>query len=418
MSALPETRLPIVLLFAAALLVSVACAPEAPIEERSAAALVEQAFEEGGADAARATFDELLAAGEGRALFSEAEFNRLGYKFVRTCTIDDAVSVFEMATEVWPESANAWDSLGDGLRRRGDKDASLASYRRVLELEPGHENATWRIRLIDRSLTDFAAETQTTASHTPGEATGLFGPYLGQKPPGTTPELFAPGLVSMCSRFEYNPTFTPDGKEMYFSTDRGLMVSRLGEQGWTAPERAGFRGFEAQITADGSRMFLGRGREIWVLERDGDGWSEGEKVCDGMRPSVADDGTFYVTELTEGTDSFIAWLPADKVGKEEPTRLPASVNGEAGGAHPAISPDGRTLIFDSHRNGVGGAWDNDFFVTRRRDDGTWTTPRRFGEGINTPGENICATFSPDGRYLFYTANNDVYWVSAEVLQGE
>ncbi|MBE0664402.1 MAG: hypothetical protein IH584_01170 [Candidatus Aminicenantes bacterium] len=38
----------------------------------------------------------------------------------------------------------------------------------------------------------------------------LTGPYLGQKPPGTTPELFAPGIVSTGLN-ELNSVFSPDG---------------------------------------------------------------------------------------------------------------------------------------------------------------------------------------------------------------
>jgi hypothetical protein len=41
--------------------------------------------------------------------------------------------------------------------------------------------------------------------------------YLGQTPPGDTPEVFAPRIVSFDTRLETYPTFSPDGKELYFS---------------------------------------------------------------------------------------------------------------------------------------------------------------------------------------------------------
>ena len=44
----------------------------------------------------------------------------------------------------------------------------------------------------------------------------LEGPYLGQMPPGSTPEVFAPGIVST-KGWEYGVVFTPDMKELYFS---------------------------------------------------------------------------------------------------------------------------------------------------------------------------------------------------------
>ena len=48
--------------------------------------------------------------------------------------------------------------------------------------------------------------------------TELKGEYLGQKKPGLTPMIFAPGVVSTEKDFELNSTFTPDGKEFSFTT--------------------------------------------------------------------------------------------------------------------------------------------------------------------------------------------------------
>ena len=42
----------------------------------------------------------------------------------------------------------------------------------------------------------------------------LTGPYLGQTPPGVTPEIFAPGIVSTENGVYANVTFNPDLKEV------------------------------------------------------------------------------------------------------------------------------------------------------------------------------------------------------------
>ena len=47
------------------------------------------------------------------------------------------------------------------------------------------------------------------------EVSRISGPYLGQAPPGRTPELFAPGVVST-GLDELNSVFSPDGRELYF----------------------------------------------------------------------------------------------------------------------------------------------------------------------------------------------------------
>ncbi len=75
------------------------------------------------------------------------------------------------------------------------------------------------------------------------------------------------------------------------------------------------------------------------------------------------------------------------------------------------------LIFDSFRPGArGGEWDADFFISFRSGDGRWSPPVRLDQTLNSPGQNICPSLSPDGRYFFFTAHDDIYWVSAEVLQ--
>jgi hypothetical protein len=47
--------------------------------------------------------------------------------------------------------------------------------------------------------------------------TELMGPYLDQKPPGMTPEIFAAGIVSSSEATEYGIAFAPDGKEFYLA---------------------------------------------------------------------------------------------------------------------------------------------------------------------------------------------------------
>ena len=42
----------------------------------------------------------------------------------------------------------------------------------------------------------------------------LEGPYLGQRPPGLTPEVFATGLISTDDEYELNSVFSLDGQRV------------------------------------------------------------------------------------------------------------------------------------------------------------------------------------------------------------
>ncbi len=135
-----------------------------------------------------------------------------------------------------------------------------------------------------------------------GEFPKLSGPYLGQKPPGLTPEIFAPGIVSTESAREFSGTFSPDGKEYYFfrfADGAGMMVTRLIGDRWSEPRPASFNSKyidnEPHITPDGKRMFFCSNRpfpgsggqrimtQVWVMERDGDTWGAPKHLGMGRR---------------------------------------------------------------------------------------------------------------------------------------
>ena len=71
---------------------------------------------------------------------SESTLNQLGYTLLGADTAA-AVAVFELNVELHPESANCYDSLGEGHLKAGSIEHAIASYRRSLELNPGNENA-------------------------------------------------------------------------------------------------------------------------------------------------------------------------------------------------------------------------------------------------------------------------------------
>ena len=62
----------------------------------------------------------------------------------------------------------------------------------------------------------------------------LKGPYLGQDPPGMTPEIFAPGIISTGYN-ERIAAFTPDGKEFYYSLyNQAPAIAAIGS--WKKPQ--------------------------------------------------------------------------------------------------------------------------------------------------------------------------------------
>ena len=72
---------------------------------------------------------------------SENEMNSMGYRLLGENKVEEAIEVLRINTEVFPDSWNVWDSLGEAYMVNGAKELAIESYERSLELNPGNQNA-------------------------------------------------------------------------------------------------------------------------------------------------------------------------------------------------------------------------------------------------------------------------------------
>ncbi|MEP7038458.1 MAG: serine hydrolase [Acidobacteriota bacterium] len=124
-------------------------------------ALHKIAMEKGGA-AAVAEYRKLKSEKPETYDFSESELNTLGYQFVRANRAKDAIEVFKLNVEMFPKSANPYDSLGEAYLADNQKELALANYKKAVELDPSNANARQIVnRLegketkINRAVFDF-----------------------------------------------------------------------------------------------------------------------------------------------------------------------------------------------------------------------------------------------------------------------
>jgi len=103
-----------------------------------------------GSRSARSKIETLRAAYPDSILFDEGRLNWLGYHFLYWWDRrDEAVEVFELIAEIFPGSANAFDSLGEAYAVLGQTERAIASYRRSLALDPNNANAERMLRQLD-----------------------------------------------------------------------------------------------------------------------------------------------------------------------------------------------------------------------------------------------------------------------------
>jgi Tol biopolymer transport system component len=277
------------------------------------------------------------------------------------------------------------------------------------------------------------------AQNDPPAPAALKGPYLGQKLPGKTPELFAPYIVSTGAH-EFSCAWTPDGKEFYFAQRHPelnqvvLMVTKLEDGVWTKPDIAPFVerqvSFEPAVSPDGKRLYFSSGKpapgatgpsmNTLYVERDSTGW--GMPTDPGppfnpmktMRVSIAANGTIYATDISEGPGKeCIAFSRRVKGQYLALERMGPPINGTGQSMYPFIAPDESYLIFSTNR--PAGKVTSVLLVSFRKPDGSWGEPQALDLGMDAALPFVTS----DGKFLFFTGGergkSDIYWVSASVL---
>lgn len=121
------------------------------IINKSAAYEIEQAILLEGLKNGRKIYHQLKKDNQNQKYFNENEFIQMGYRFLNTDKISEAVEIFKMSVELFPESFNTWDSLGEGYMKKGDKALAIKNYEKSLELNPDNDNAKKMLELLGKT---------------------------------------------------------------------------------------------------------------------------------------------------------------------------------------------------------------------------------------------------------------------------
>lgn len=73
--------------------------------------------------------------------FSERAINGFGYDLMAGEKYEDALKIFRLNTEIYPEGFNTYDSYGECLLILDRKEEAIAAYKKSLELNPENDNA-------------------------------------------------------------------------------------------------------------------------------------------------------------------------------------------------------------------------------------------------------------------------------------
>jgi len=364
----------------------------------------------------------------------------LGYLFtLYPDKTENALSVLQFTIEKFPEDPFVYYSLARVYRQLGDLDNAIANCRKALEIRPSIGDVS---QLLERLLKEREEKKESVPV--------LKGPYLGQKPPGMKPEVFAPGFFLEDKNW-FNVIFSPDGNELYFVTDfdsnrsADIMWLRNMDGIWTDPEPVSFNSkfndLNMCLSADGNRFFFRSKRPIpgsempsverhylWFTTRTKEGWSDpqlveysGFETITTAYQSITNDGTLYFA--TPGSVGDLDIHCSRFVGGSYslPENLGCPPNTEYSEADMFIAKD-EGFIIASCWNRPDNNGESDLYISFHKNDGSWTKLINMSKPINNELNENCPMISPDGKYFFFLRYNPTiekavtYWVSAKIIE--
>jgi len=296
----------------------------------------------------------------------------------------------------------------------------------------------------------------------------LKGPYLGQKSPDKTPEIFAPGIVSTGDH-EGCAFFSPAGTELYYHKGAAgriaIVVMKQKNGRWSSPQVAPFSGkyndAEPHLSYDGQRLVFSSNRplngqgepletiNIWIVERTKTGWGEPRPFgfdvnTEGkeLHPTFSrSDDLYFCSNREDELDIYFSQYADGNYLK--PQKLSDTINSPFGDGDAYLAPDESYMVFCSY--GRPECYGNaDLYISFRKEDGSWTLAKNMGPAINTEYREVDPVVSFDGKYLFFRSNRkihnsysdipityddiiqmtnnpgngngDIYWVDAKIIE--
>ena len=102
-----------------------------------------------GIDVAIKQYHDLKTAEPATYNFDEGELNTLGYELLHSHKFREAIRILQLNVEAYPQSSNAYDSLGEAYMDEGSKPQAIVNYQKSLQLNPKNRNAIGMLRKLN-----------------------------------------------------------------------------------------------------------------------------------------------------------------------------------------------------------------------------------------------------------------------------
>lgn len=251
--------------------------------------------------------------------------------------------------------------------------------------------------------------------------------YLGQTPPGNTPEIFHL-LVNPGSFAAERIAISGDNKEIYYTEVHSyyptagdtIKYYRYSGNHWIGPFNL-FRDYMAPaLSVLSDTLYFQNNSSVYesfFSARNGANWSNPKRLLANLNSAhylqVTNNRNYYVSSHPESSIGGNDWCRLlINEGDSSASSLGLPVNSNADNLDFFISRDESFMIVS--KNGLQ--------VSYHKSDNTWTNPKNLGPAINFGLNEWGPYVSADSKYLFYTtgtipdySDTYIYWVRIDNL---
>ncbi|WP_343748690.1 OmpA family protein [Fluviicola sp.] len=322
------------------------------------------------------------------------------------------IALLEKALEKDPTFWEAHMVEAEMYELMGKAHQAIEHYRKALEINPNHSptGATYyylgtleyAVGEYENASKDLNKYIQNKGAHPDYVAQSkqiindcAFAIEAMKNPNQFKPVNLGPGVNTKDP--EYFPTITVDGKTLLFTRlidDKRVPGPYQKQEDFYVSNLSTFNTWELAVPMpknintvnnEGAPTIGADGRSlIFVACSDETGTNYGDN-----RKGKGSCDLFYTKRL--GTQ----WL--------DPVNLPGAINTSNWESQPSLSADGKTLYFVRKVMTKNGRPDSDIYTSTLKDDGTWDTPVRLPNTINTPYMEESVLIHPDGKTLYFSS---------------
>jgi len=269
--------------------------------------------------------------------------------------------------------------------------------------------------------------------------------YLRQVPPNDTPRIFAQQMLVPDSGIAMDRSaFSADGKEFYYCnamhwfSSKGNKIRYFKYEGdkWRGPFVLNYGYYAPTFSIDGKSMYFlggkgdGRHAIVWVSHRTKTGWTSPVTYLKkdyglyDLMPTYS--GTFYIGsnvspgKMKDYTNYDFCTLTITKTDTVVKSLGPV-INTAGFDGDFYVAPDESYMIISYKEKPD---FECELGITFRKPDHSWTTPQNLGPLINDGDAHRWGEYvTPDGKYLFYTKGTGekdchLYWVRFDALKAK